>query len=461
MAAGDASLNTANHTALEELLKVKYGPAVPHLITQSNPFMKRMKKMKGFSKSFGGRQYEFPYELKRGMNTGVRAQGAYLPGFGGVTNDDLDTISAETAVIDRARIYDGVSFDGMWLQKDNDQYGFKPGQRFASQMKYMMEDTQRTLLHYLFGDQTGYLGTVLSVSTVTVNLYPVTTVDVRGVAGTQRILPNMKLWLIPSAHWSTSPTASKADSDQIIKVSSVSDLHDTTATPSFVATVDVSGFLSAGDVLVPAYSRSGASSGAGSGGTLFGFQGFFNWIDDATLTSDLYGLSRSSFPILNAKTDLSTTSRKLTWKMMQSLVSNLDRRVGNAETKNHIFLSEMGVRDAYVPDEAAPLKRYNQEDKALKVVSGFDDVCFAFLGQGRAVPWVTDRDFPYGHAMYLDLNDTYAMWEKQPGIMNEDGLDMRQSTGKDEWYVMLSGYGQFMMKEPYKCARLSGLEGAF
>lgn len=464
MTAGDASFNTANHTSLSELLKVKYGEAIPHLLPQFAPFLGRLKKRKGaWTKKFGGRQFEFPYEVKRAENAGVRGQGQWLPGFSGNTRDDIDTIQAETAVVDRARIYSAASFDGLWVQGPNKEYQFKPGSDFALHLTYALEDLAREMQMQLFGDQTGYLGTVDSVSTVTVNLKPVTTVDARGALGTQRIRPNMKIMAIQEAHWASSPTVSQADSTiGIIKVSSTSDVCDTSATPSFVASTDVAAAgLAAGDVLVSYGSRTWTANGSASGATLYCLQGLLQMVDDGTIAANLYGLSRSSFPVLKAKTNLSATSRKFTQKMAQTMSSNLFRRNGPEKMDSHILLSELSIRDGFVPDEGASLKRYIQEDKALNLIAGFSDVMFAFLDNNRPIPWVCDRDFPYGHAMLLGLNDLEAMWDKEPGVMDYDGQTIRNIDGKDEFYVMFSGYGQFIKKMPWQDGRWSGLEGSF
>lgn len=463
MAAGDLSATTGTLSSLSELIKVKYGKVIPHLFQNQDPFLALMKKKSNFKKKFGGRQLEFPYKVKRGENVGVRTRGDWLPGFSGATLDSLDVMSAETAVVTRARIYSGFALDGEWLDSPNKEYLFEAGDQLAEHISDTLEDIGRELKGvYLFGDGTGYLGRVdgAVAASTTVTLHSADTVDSRGRTGNILFRPNQLLTVVPAAHWATSARASKSDSDLVFKVDAVSGgVGDVGTSPTLTTTAAIS--LGNGDVIVPYGSRSATATGAGSGGTLYGFNGLFNMIDDGTLDSSLYGLSRTSFPILNAPVSLASSQRQLTWRMAQSLHDKLRRRCSAEKLAKMTILSEFGVQSAFVGDDAFPLRQYVQGDKALKHLAGFHDVSMVFLGANRPIPWITDRDFPYGHLMMLDLDDVHAMWDRDIGVIDEDGLDLRNTPGKDEWHMLFGGRGNLMMEEPMHAARMSALASYF
>jgi hypothetical protein len=462
MAAGDLVATTGNISSLSELIKVKYGKAIPHLFSNMSPFSALMKGKKNFSKTNGGRQLEFPYKVKRGENAGVRTRGDYLPGFGGNALDALDTMTAETAVVNRARIYSGFALDGEWLDKPNKEFMFNAGDRLAEHITDTLEDLNRELIGvHLMGDGTGYLGRVNGVvsASTTITLHPASTVDSRGRTGNMLFRPNQLLMVIPAAHWATSARASQADSDEVFKVAAVSAIGDVGASPTITSTAAIT--LADGDVIVPFGSRTSTSGGSGSGATLYNFNGLFEMIDDGTLNSSLYGLSRTTFSALKSPVDLASSSRPTTWRLAQSLYNKLLRRAPREKIAKLTMVSEFGVQAAFVNDDANPLKQYVQGDKALKHLAGFDDVSVVFLGGNKPMPWITDRDVPYGHLLMLDLDDIHAMWDRPIGVIDEDGLDLRMTQGKDEYHMLFGGRGNFMMEEPMHAARASALESAF
>lgn len=464
MAAGDLSANPATLSALDDLIKVVYGESIPHLINQMSPFLAKLKKKSGFQitdKGFG-RQIEWPYKIARGENVGVRGQGQYQPGYSGDTLDTLDVMEAVTATLNRAKIYSGFVVDGEWLSpKVNKKHMFNAGDQFAQHVTDTLEDIARQLLFWLFGDQTGYLGRVNGAvsSSTTITLHPYGTIDARGRLSNILLRKNMLIDVIPVAHWASSPTVSQADADEEFKVSSASDIGDRSAAPTITSTAAVT--LSDGDVLIPYRSRTRTATGSATGATLYGMIGLFQLIDDGTIATNLYGNSRTTYPILKSPVNLSTSERTLTHTMLQALRSRLEDRCDQKELANHVIVSHSGVRNKYAADDATTNKRYIQEGKAIGVVSGFNDISMAFMGGDRLVPWVCDRDFPPGHLMYLNLEDLHVMWDKEPGVMNEDGQTLRKVPGLDQYEMDFAGYGNFMMERPMHSARMSGLAGSY
>lgn len=476
MAAGDASVNPASISALSGLIKVKYGPYIPTLVYNGSPFLKRLKKMSGFTKKFGGRQYEFPYEIARGENVKMGTLGSYLPGFSGNTYDDIDTLEELTATVDRARIYAAGSVDGQWLASPNADFFFNAGHKLPKLMQSVSEDLAQELEWQILGVQDGAIGIISGTPTdsggiTTINLQPVSTVDPRGIGGTARFRRNMKLRRIKAAHWASSPTASQADSQlDVMKVSSLSRLYDRSSAPFIKVTGDFTAgggnlnsgdALADGDVLVRYGSRSETSGGSASGGTLLNMNGILNLVDDGTLAANLYGNSRSTYTELKSQVDLSSTKRNLTWKLLQALKTKVELILDPERKKSMVAISEPGVQDAYIPAEGEAAKRYMQEDKALKVISGFNDVALAFVGNGAPIPWIRYRDFPYGHLFLGCLDDFEALWDMEPGTFNDDGLTLRQVDGKDQFWWAMKAYGQIIKREPMYDGRMSGLAGAY
>lgn len=459
------SATTANRSQMSEFIKVNYSEAITDIFHNSSAFMKTMKSKKNFTSTekAGGRVLEFPYELKGPENTGMRTRGDALPGFSGVSGDTLDTYDGQTASVDRARIYNAIPFDGEWLTSSNKKFLFDKAHQFSKHMKDAVQSMTRDAVIQLFGDGTGILGTVASVSTTTATLKPASTIDVRGRNGNVVFRPNQKVEFIQAAHWASSARASKIDSALgIQKVASVSKIGDVGASPTVTFENNIaSAGVDVGDVIVINGSRSKASGGAASGGTLYTFQGMQGMVDDGTLTSDLYGITRASYGALNAPTSLSSVARIPTWQLFQGLVTQLERRAMAEELKNLVILSEMSVRNNFVSNDATGLKRYVQEGKALTHLAGFDDVQMVFLGANRPMPWICDRDYPYGHAHIINLDDIYGMWDKEPGVLDHDDKTLRNYEGYDTWYVAFAGYGNFVMEKPFNSARISGLQGLF
>lgn len=465
----DLSANTANHTTMSELIKVHYHDAIPHLVKNQSEFLSHVRDASPgeFDIDAGGRQIEFPYPTKRGANVGVRGIDDFEPGFSGATNDTVDVTEAETAVVNLARIYSTTPFDGRWLAKPNKKHMFDGQYQFSKHLKEASEDMSRELQLYLLSDSTGIAGIVNGTpveggGNTTVTLQSAQTYSAHGRLGTQAFEPNKLYRVIRAADWAVSQTASQADSTPVIfKVVSTSDIHDHGTTPQ-VTFLGTSLTIADGDILVPYKSRSETAGGSSSGATLNGFEGLLNFIDDGTHNDSLYGLSRSSFPVLKSQTNLSTTLRPLTHQMVQVMLTKAYIKCGTKEKKKFMLCSHPTVRDQYVPAEGEQAKRYQQAGKkALDLVSGFSDVEMVFLGNQGMVPWVCDRDFGYGHAFIMRHDDMRALWDKRPGIADNDGLSLRKVNGKDQWYVSMSAYGQFIKKESMYDGRLDALQGAF
>ncbi len=472
-------VNSANHGALNHALKYKYGPALPNLVRKGSAFLDMMEESNDFEQTFGGRALLWVGDVSRGDNFGYRDEEGYFPGFSGKDNDDIDRPDVLEFTLPRAYMFGTAAFSSQWMNKVHTEFQQKKGYGFAQHLKYMQEDFKRHTQYALLGDGNGILGVVSSVGSfdsannwTPVTMLPASTINARGILGTQRLIKNSKISVIRAADVASLNTAymdttlATSAGGGIIKVADVSQLHDVSATPIVYIRGDVTGAgaVAPGDYFIEADSRTGNAGGGSSASVVRRVpNGLFADIDDGTRSGTLYGQSRTTYPILKSKVNYSNTSRPLTHDMVQVLVDQLARYNGDdmADEEQYFLLSERGVRTKYVAAEGEAAKRYAQEDKAKKLLSGFKDVGLAFLGNDAIVPWVVSRDCPYGHALFMRKKDLRVMWDQKPHLVDQDGLTLRQIPGRPRWYIAMEAYGNFRKEEPWMDCALSGLESKF
>lgn len=460
-------------STLSQIFKVHYEEAVNHTIAQTAYLWERMKRRGGFKKTGGGRQIEWPYEIARGSNTQPGYEGGFLPGSSGNTGDQLDAIEAVTAVVNEKRIYSGVRMDGFFKADSHKKYLFKEGHNYSKLMQYLAEDFGWNLQRMFLGDETGLLGiqsgaNSLSGSDTLTTLKAANTADARGRLGNAAFRVNQKVLPIAAADWAADPRDRQADligGNTFLRVKAISQEYDVGASPTITLEGDHTSdpSLTDGTAFVLANSRTSQNGAGGTSASLYELQGILNFIDDGTLGANLYGLSRTTYPSLKSRVDLSDSAlRTLTPKLLQGLVDDIDRKVGDMhKVKGYELLSEQSVRTEFAANLGEDAKRYIQEAKGIKAVGGQSDVTMAFLGNDGMVPWRTCRDVPYGHVFYFDPGDIEAFISKDVGPMDDDGLVLRQVSGKDEWVAYYKFYGELVMQEPWKAGRLSGVQGYF
>jgi hypothetical protein len=474
-----STINANTLSALDKGLKYNYANVVKDLIRKDSALLDMFMEDKGFNKDLGGRSLIWPLVTDRPFNNGVGSEDSYFPGFSGSTNDDIDRITPVEASLGRAYAYATVAFTEQMMADVHKDFELFKGWGYARHIKTMQDDFRMYLERMALGDGTGILGVVngapsLSSGNTVVTLKPASTIDARGVLGTQRLYKNMKVSIIRAADWATSARTAKIHSNvggsgtAVQKVVAVSGIHDVTASPTITLSGDLvsSAALADGDIIVEGNSRVANSTGgnASDDSGLYCFQGLFAFIDDGTLTTKLYNLTRSSYTQLNSQVDLSSTGRNLTWQMLQVMFDKLYRRRGSQDTEienEYMLLTERSVRTNYVAADGEAAKRYVQEDKAKKLVAGFKDVTLAFIGNDTLLPWVALNTMPYGHALLMRKSDLKVMWDIPPGIVTGDGLTQRQITGKPVYYVALQAVGNFKKDEPWLDGRISGLNGTF
>lgn len=466
-----ASANPADIDNLSVLLKPKYGSGLDNLVVSDSPFYDKVEEMgeTDFSVDFGGQKYVWTALTKRANNTYARGRTDYQPGYSGSAGDTLQRRDGLQFESNRRFVLGGTPMDWHWMQSIHDNFSYSDAHRIAGDLMEAEQDTRAQLQRMLLGDRTGFLGQVESVSYsggyTTVNLVSATDAEVtdRGIGGTQHIQANMRLMRIPNAHTGNLRTA-QADDSFIFLVDDVSDPYDVSASPSFTVAGDVRAYITANDVLVPHGSRTSTTGGSATGATLHEFNGLQAMIDDGTIDDDYYGQSRASNPILKSKVDYSTTRRPFTPEMLTLGFYDLKRRLGDeAEQLNGKFsiFSEHGAKAAYPFDHLMPAVQFDMKDKAYAAVHGFTDVSFAVINRTQVVPWATHRSFPYGQVLLTNFRGLKAMWDKRPGDLDDDGLDLRKVPGLLQFIKETIAVGEFVHEEPWCSYKWTGIEGRY
>lgn len=465
-------------SALNSALKDNYLPFEQVLIYTEAAWWKMFKSTSAFKLEGGGKNMTFPLAFKRPHNYGARTETGLMPGFSSRTNDDLTIVTTDNAVVGRKHVYNSYA-DTLRLMSQPDAYNQFSGWDMGFHLKQMQEDFDTYMDRQALGDGTAILGVVSGTPTTdltntTIVLQPASTISDHGVHGTQRLQANQKVSFIKAADWASGRRTARIHSNlgglgnTEFVLSSATGPNDVGASPTIIIGGDLitSGTpLQNGDIVVHAASRTTSTTGGNNASTeLLEMDGLFSYIDDATLTSTCFGLSRTTYPTLNAQVDLSTSARPLSWLMGQIMGDKLNRRMGDKgiSESDYFLLTERSVRTGYVGAEGEAAKRYAQQDKAMKLMPGWGDVQMVFLGNDRPVPWICVNNMPYGHAVFGRKSQLKAFWDRKPGIINEDGLTIRQSAaGSPVFTSNMAGYGQLLVTEPWTAGRMSGLQGAF
>lgn len=473
------TVNAHSFAALNKGLKYNYAKRVADLVRAEAPMLNMLEDDGAFEKR-GGRSLIWPLITDRPMNFGVRSETDFFPGMSTDTNDDIDTHEPVEASQSIGYAYATAAFTEHQMAKAHKDFQLFKGWDFARHVKSMQDDFRMQLEWMLLGDKTGFLGQVSSVShaagVTTVGVQPASTISTRGIHGTQRLYKNQKISFIRAANWATSPRTATIDSNvaglgtPIHKIRTVSKTMDTRAAPTFTLTGDYTAAtaLAVGDIIVMGKSRASASGGSNAASEALAllrcFDGLFNLIDDGTLDANLYGLVRADNTILNSETDLSAVGRQLTQDRLQVMFDNLRRRRGHDDgdiEDEYMLITERSVATNIARAEGEAAKRYLQEDKAKRLVAGWKNVTMAFLENETLLPHVRYNTMPYGHALLLRRKTLKALWDIKPGLVNADGLQIRQIQGKPQYYMALQAVGAFKDEEPWFAGRLSGLNGTF
>ena len=480
------AINALDFENLNVGLKTNYDKAIPELIRAESPVLDMLEEDSSFTKDRGGRQLLWDILIDRQMNIGVAGEDDFFPGFSSDTNDDIDRSVPIEATQGIGYAYASLAVTEHQLAESHKKFEMFKDYGLGRWVKETQSDLRMQLEWMLLGDGTGYLGTVtgapsLSGGNTIVTLAAASSFNARGIASTQRLYKNQKISFIRAADWATDPKRAQIVSNinalgtPVFKIVSKGQANQTvSAAPTITVGGDLTGVggagaLASGDIIVIGKSRASAAAGGVAASralaSLKCFDGLFNKIDDGTLDTLLYGLTRASYPDLNSTCDLSAVGRQLTQERVQVLFDQIRRRRGSDDSDNlegqYIMMVERSIMTNFAAGVGDAAKRYIQEDKARKLVAGFKNVTMAFLENETLLPIVRPTTMPFGQALLLRPKELRSMWDIKPSLVKKDGQVMRQIQGKPQYYMAWQAVGNFKHNSPWFDARLSGLNGTF
>lgn len=168
--------------------------------------------------------------------------------------------------------------------------------------------------------------------------------------------------------------------------------------------------------------------------------------------SNLYGLSRSTYPWLKVPTD--TSVGEINDMAIQKLIDKAESRSGS---RINFMQCAMDVRRAYINYKAALRQTVND----LEIKGGF--TAMAYVNGGKKIPIVPDKYLPDGVLDGMDTNDwaLYHMgdweWRDQgDGVLTKVG----GATGKAAYGAELIRFADVGCQRPRGQFRASGIVGA-
>lgn len=165
--------------------------------------------------------------------------------------------------------------------------------------------------------------------------------------------------------------------------------------------------------------------------------------------SDLYGLSRTTYPWLKAQ--VNTSVGEINDMAIQKLIDKAETRSGS---RINYMQCALDVGRAYVNYKAAIRQTVN----SLEIKGGFE--AMAYVNGGKKIPIVTDRFMPDGTLDGLDTRDfaLYAMndWNWR----DRDGAVLHRVAGKPAYGAELIRFCDVGCQRPRGQFRASGITGA-
>lgn len=188
------------------------------------------------------------------------------------------------------------------------------------------------------------------------------------------------------------------------------------------------------------------------------FMGQAGMVDNGTYVNLYFGLSRTSFPILQATRIASVGA--LSADVIQRAL-DVSRMVGGGKTDEiwchpntrRAYLTIMEQDRRYM---AAALMNPNAGTKAAGGYGTDDGLSFG------TIPLKTDGDFPYGTMMGWDTSECKSVQQIEGEWANETGSMWRAVSGAvDTWEATWRSYKNYFYAQPNKAWRLEDISTSF
>lgn len=297
----------------------------------------------------------------------------------------------------------------------------------TSEIEGLTRDVIKDFNRQLYGDGIGVLATVTARTSTTVF-----TVD-HGLYLRENML--IEVWD------ASNPSTRNSNASLDVQITGLS--------PNADGTVDVTvdqaeaNTIAAGDVVL----RQGAATPDATPSnprTDHEMTGIQAAIDDGTNVTTYEDISRTTYPLWKGHyLDNSGTDRNLTLDLMQQAEDMVSRAAG--KRPNWIRMNQ-GQRRKFF-DLVSPDRRYNTS----RFDAGYEKLEF------NGLDLTVDIDCPLGKVFFCTKESFRKYTLRKMGLLDFDGLTLRQVSGKDVWRGYVGMYGNLGCKRPNCNAQLLDL----
>lgn len=371
---------------IEPYLKEVYEGRIREQLNNETVTLKRVQRSSsGVSQDTGGKYVTFPIHTRRNPGIGSRGEMDALPKPGSQGH--------AAARIGLKYGYGGVQLTGQTIAlSDTDAKAF--AKAVDVEMDGLKTDLKKDMNRQIYGDNSGAIGTVKSVS------------------GNEVEVDDARLFQMGEiVDVVTPPSNVKKKRAEVTEIN----LDDNTVT------LDSAGSPSAGDIIVR----------AGSAGKEI--TGFRQIVSD---TDILYNVDPDVEPEWKSEIDRSSSGRALSEGLMTKMVDRIRTRGG----KTTVIFQSLGVRRAY----ANLLMQLRGIVNTQEFTGGFKGLAFTTDGEQGEIPVVSDPDAPLGTQYFINEDDLTFYRDEEWHFLNRDGSMWKQVTDSDgvydAWFAHMAEY---------------------
>lgn len=413
-------------TSVDPILKDFYIDKIVEEIKQQQPLSDYFKKRDDMPTD--GRQVFYPLHVGRNVGVGAIGSGGVLPTAGAQSWQDIK--------IPYRYNYARIQIDAQSLKATKSSRGAFE-KVFDAEIMGAARDCGRNRNRQLFGDGTGtiaYIKTGATSATQTLSNGQGQT-DANGQYNMNRffaanqILAGITPGSPDTVNWTGTVSSVSTDGTQVTFTGSV-----TTSTNDRVVIVSNSG--------------SSALADTGRNNEVMGLLGM---VDDGTYVGTYFGISRTTYPILNASR-IALGQGALTPILMQKAWDSVHQKSDGKI--NTCFMHQTTLREHLA--NLQTFKRYTDEfSKAPD--AGWEGAGHDGEIEFNEAPLRVDRDCPYGVIFGLDDSMLFRYVNEEGKWADEDGTILLRLSTTDAYEARFRIFDNFCNDAPNRCFVISGI----
>lgn len=405
-------------TAADAILKEFYIDKVVEAVKKQMVLLDHFKKRDDMPTD--GRRVVYPVHVKRNTGVGARAESGNLPTAGQQTWVDLQI----PYKFNHARIQ--LSAQAM-KQSKSSKGAFE--KLFDAEIMGAAKDLGRDRNRQLYGAGNGIIARVNG------SVAGSTTVNVNNLYGLASSNDDVAAKFFADGQILALVRSSNGALDQVFTVASggvASNLKSITATGNITT-------AEANEYIVKA-----STTGDAIGSTAYNNEvmGLLGMIDDGSNVSSYFGVSRSTYPIMNSYR-LSLNTGALSLDVLQKAFDGVNQQ-GNGEVST--MLAHHTARRQYLSLLQAQ-KRYVGE-MTMNPDGGFKNAAIKTDIEFNGVPLKVDRDCPYGVIFGLDDSYAFRYVLEEGKWADEDGTVLLRLSGSDDYEARFRVFDNFVLDNP-------------